>query len=95
MSDAPVLHRGVSKTSCRSCSKPIVFAESSSTGKLAPFEEDDAGLFVIENGKARYVGTPDKTPAQLELGAPPPEKVQRWTSHFATCPHQASWRKPR
>ena len=62
--DEPLLlHRGVGPVAkCRSCKAPIVFAEST-TGKLTPFEADPAGHWVIENGKARFVGSESK---QLE-----------------------------
>ena len=90
MADDLVLHRGVGRpTRCRSCGKTIVFAESSATGKLAPFELDPEGHYVLENGKARFVG---KGSVQLELGAAP---VPHYTSHFASCKDAASWRKPK
>lgn len=87
MSDEPLLlHRGVGPmTKCKSCKAPIVFAESTA-GKLAPFEADPEGHWVIENGKARFVGSESK---QLELGSVP---VQRYTSHFAACPQAKQWR---
>lgn len=86
MSDEFVLHVGVgAPTKCKSCKAPIVFAEST-TGKLAPFEVDSDGHWVLENGKARFVGSEGR---QLELGATP---VQRYTSHFSTCPQAKSWR---
>ncbi len=44
-----------STTKCQSCKAPVIWATHDS-GKLAPFEVDEAGRWVIENGKARYVG---------------------------------------
>jgi hypothetical protein len=70
---------------CRSCKKEVVFAETSN-GKTAPFEVNKDGGFVIENGKARFVG---KERAQLELGAAP---VTHYSNHFSTCPDAAKWR---
>jgi hypothetical protein len=83
----PVLHRGIGMpTSCRSCGKRIVFALMAVSGKTAPFEEDAAGLYILENGAARHVG---KSPLQLELGEVAPT---RYTSHFANCPDASKWR---
>lgn len=89
--ETPVLHRGVGEpTACRSCGRAIVFAVHGTTGKLHPFESDDAkGVWVIENGTARHVGTPEP---QLELGASASDRAPRFTSHFATCPDAQQWR---
>lgn len=96
MAEEPlVLHRGVSKSRCRSCKAEIVFAESSTTGKLMPFELDPNGRWFIENGKARYVGEPSPTPAQLTLGEQPKDPPPRYTSHFSACPFADKHRKPR
>ncbi len=85
-----VLTRGIGKpTNCRSCKKAIVFAFHEATKKNAPFEEDPAGVWTIENGTAKHVGSAD--PAQLELGAPRP--ATRYTSHFSTCPQAPNWRR--
>lgn len=86
MSDDLVLHRGVDKGKCRSCHAPIVWAYTLA-GKKAPFEENEKGEYIIENGTARHVGPP---PAQLELGEP--AQVQRYVNHFASCPQADSWR---
>ncbi len=53
------------------------------------------GLYVIREGEAVYVGTPDEQPKQLELGQAPAEPEPRFTSHFAHCKQAASWRKAR
>lgn len=76
----------VANTACQSCGAPIVFARTT-TGKPAPFEADRNGLWTIENGAARYLGT---ATTQLDLGA---EQVERFTSHFASCPQAKGWRK--
>lgn len=98
MTDELVLHRGVSKGKCRSCKKEVVFATTTS-GKLAPFERDDAGVWTIENGEAKFVGVPvDRQPQLgLQLDAKPaaaaePEPV-RYTSHFAKCSGAKKWRR--
>lgn len=86
--ETPVLHRGVGPvTKCKSCKAPITLAEHT-TGKLQPFQTDDEGHWVLENGKAVFVGTAGR---QLELGAVP---AQRYTSHFAVCPQAKQWRNP-
>jgi hypothetical protein len=76
-------------TTCRSCNAPIVFARSSATGKLMPFERDAAGEWTVELGVATHVGKAPATPIE---GVP---TVARWTSHFARCAHAESWRRPR
>lgn len=95
MSDSPVLHLGIGKpTKCRSCGAEIIFAKSTA-GKDSPFQRDDAGLWTIRNGESVYLGTPDKQPAQLELGKKPETPEPRFTSHFATCSHSAQHRRSR
>lgn len=65
---------------CKSCGAAIVWAKTS-MGKLAPYERDDAnGKWAVVAGIARL----------LE-----PTDVERFTSHFATCPQAAQWRKRR
>jgi hypothetical protein len=87
---APVLHRGVGQpTACRSCGTRIVFARSSSTGKLMPFEADAVGEWVLTNGAAEHVGKAPAAP--VECVAP----IPRWTSHFARCKHAEQWRRSR
>lgn len=81
-----VLHVGLAKKKCRSCKREIVFAHTTS-GKKAPFELDETGEYVMENGVAYHKGPPV---AQLELGAPP--APPRYSSHFATCPDAPKWR---
>lgn len=91
MADAPALNRGVgTPTKCRSCKAPVVFAVMYTSGKSSPFEIDDAGEWVLENGIAKHVGPVSKP---LELGAAP--GPQRYTSHFARCPQAKQWRAPR
>lgn len=75
---------------CRSCNTEITFATTAS-GKWSPFERDDAGLWVIEDGNARYVGEPPASRPQLELVAEP--APPRYTSHFARCPAAKDWRR--
>lgn len=56
-------------TKCRSCKADIVFAIMYTSGKNAPFEKDDAGEWVIENGIAKH----DPLPAP----APQPDHYRR------------------
>lgn len=69
-------------SSCRSCSKAIVFARMSS-GKMAPFESDADGEWIIVDGAASHQG---KAPEHWDA-------VPRYTSHFAKCPAATSWRR--
>jgi hypothetical protein len=68
MSEDLVLNRGLNKSKCRSCKKEVTWAYTTG-GKKAPFEADEKGEWVLENGTARHVGP---VPSQLELGAPAP-----------------------
>ncbi len=86
---AHVLHRGVgAPVACKSCKALIVFAGNPTTGKLAPYEVDDAGDWVLRNGAAVRV----EKGGQADMFAEP---EQRYTSHFAKCPQAAQWRKSR
>lgn len=82
-----VLRRGIGAPSkCKSCGAVIVFARTTSS-KAAPFELDPNGLWSLENGASKFIGT---APVQLELGQTEPPA--RYTSHFATCPQRDQWR---
>ena len=68
---------------CRSCEAPILWAETAA-GKSMPLDEkpDPNGTFVFVNGKTRRA-----EPLDVQLKRP------LYTSHFATCPEAAQWRK--
>lgn len=87
-SDVPLLHGHTGWTKCRSCGASIVFAIMYTSGKNAPFQRDDAGEWVLENGVAKNIGRP---PAQPDMFAG--EQPTRWTSHFARCEQASSWRR--
>lgn len=70
---------------CRSCGAGVVFLNTEG-GKVAPFEVDANGRYVVDGLRAKHVGDPH----QLELGAVQPV---RYTSHFATCPQRDEWRR--
>ena len=91
-SEPPVLHRGIGPgpTKCKGCPAMIVFAIMPASGRPAPFVEDPAGTWILENGVARHVGA---ATAQLELGKPPP--ATRYKSHFADCPAAQKFRSKR
>lgn len=72
-------------SACRSCGAKVIFV-TTNKGKVAPFQRDDAGAWVIDDGVAQHVGTAGP---QLELGKPAPD---RYTPHFATCPQAEKWR---
>jgi len=67
-------------STCRSCGAPIIWAVTT-TGAKMPLDADPdpEGLFVLERGVAVHV-----------IDA---KGVDRYTSHFATCPDAASHRK--
>jgi hypothetical protein len=81
---------------CRSCGAEIVWARSTKTGTLGPYdiEETADGRFALEERVAE--------PESPNTGAHASETVARYTgagrghaSHFATCPDAPSWRRPR
>jgi len=77
----------VSNARCKSCGTLIAFAKMERSGKIAPFEPDADGEWVIsKEGVASHQG---KAPAFQ----PPENTVPRWTSHFARCPDSHTWRK--
>lgn len=84
----PVLHGHTGWTLCKSCSASIVFAIMYTSGKNAPFERDDRGEWILENGNAKHIGPP---PAQPDMFRG--EEPARWTPHFARCPQASSWRR--
>lgn len=89
--ELPVLHRGVgAHTKCRSCKADIVFALVYSSGKNTPFQKDDQGEWILENGIAKHAGP---LAVQADLFAASADSVQRWTSHFSVCPQGDQWRK--
>lgn len=66
-------------STCRSCDAEIVWALTT-TGKLAPYDPDPEGMWVIESGAARLGGMFD-------------DELERYTSHFANCTDPGRWRK--
>ena len=76
-------------STCRSCSAPIVWAQSFTTKKLMPFDAAPApaltrGAFTITSGIAHAA-----TSADHERG------VALYISHFARCPNAAQHRTPK
>ncbi len=76
-----------SSTKCNSCGAAIIWANTPK-GKVAPYQVDPDGHWVIDGGKARHVGEA----RQLELGLAQPTY---YSSHFSTCPQADQWRAPR
>ena len=73
-------------STCRSCSAPIVWAQSFTTKKLMPFDAAPApaltrGAFTITAGIAHAA-----TSADHERG------TALYVSHFSTCPDRDKWR---
>jgi hypothetical protein len=62
---------------CTSCGAEIVWCRTI-TGKATPMQADENGEWIIVQGIAHR---------GQSVG------VQRYTSHFATCPQASSWRK--
>ena len=83
-----VIHAGIGKKKCKSCGVEIVFAFTEG-GNKAPFQRDDQGFYILENGTARHVGP---RTAQPDLFAKKEPEPQRYTNHFASCPQASQWR---
>jgi hypothetical protein len=76
----------VTVAACKSCRAPITWVASNATGKPMPLDAAPVatGNVVVVEGRATVLG-----PLELLcLGA----GVQRFVSHFVTCPHASSWR---
>ena len=69
---------------CRSCSVPILFIVTTTTGRPMPLDPDprsDGNVVIEADGRART----------LKLGEEHPGP--RYMSHFVTCVDAARWRK--
>lgn len=69
---------------CRSCNAPVRWV-STALGKRMPIDAvpTDAGTIVVDAGVATVVAPEDLFDT----------RQPRYTSHFATCPQAAEWRK--
>jgi len=69
---------------CKSCGARIIWVVSAASGKRMPVNEKpdlDGNLMIDAEGKAHVID-PKKPVATLT-----------YTSHFATCPEAAQWKK--
>jgi hypothetical protein len=73
---------------CRSCGAVIEWAETPK-GKRIPvnYDPDPAGNLWLQDVGPRVIAQP------VKKGEEPHASVPRYTSHFATCPHAASFRR--
>jgi hypothetical protein len=73
---------------CNTCHAPIIWAVHQTSGKRMPMQRDAAGTFTVDgDGIARHEGkAPDPPIAGVTT-------VQRYSSHFATCPQAPAWRR--
>lgn len=77
-------------STCTSCKAPIVWAVHATTGKRMPMQRDPAGTFTIDHeGLARHEG---KAPVPPIEGT---ATVQRYSSHFSSCPQASQHRRAR
>jgi hypothetical protein len=74
------------RNTCASCGAPIIFARTGS-GKAIPIdaEPNPAGNIELADGTAKSWGTSHQWPPGAD----------RYTTHFATCPHAAEHRRAR
>lgn len=76
---------------CKRCHAPIRWAKSDTTGKVMPVDPhpaDDGNIYVVAFEDGTPIVGVAKTPADVPASEP-----LRYTSHFATCPHAAEFRK--
>lgn len=81
----PAALKNYGVTSCKSCGAPIVWATTTGGAAipLDPEPADDGNVLVdTETGKATVLGS--------QAGYEP---LERYKSHFATCPHAKRWRR--
>lgn len=71
---------GLTWKPCTNCGKSIAFARHDTTGKHAPLERDPNGRWTVVH----------ETYFQA---APTVAAEHRYTSHFATCPGAAGFRR--
>ena len=69
---------------CKSCGKPVTFAETVN-GKEMPIELNDQGNLVLVGHLIQHI----------PKGQAAPAGSQRYVSHFATCPNGPAHRKPK
>ena len=81
-------------SACSSCGAPITWAKSA-RGKAMPMQVDPNGEWSIDDhGVAWKVGTlPLALDALAETMGVTPKKIERYTSHFATCPDAGEHRR--
>jgi hypothetical protein len=73
-------------TACRSCEAEIAWAYTEG-GSRMPLDADqvpDGNVVALPNGRVRV----------LKAGEEPPPGAARYRSHFVTCPHASTHRKP-
>lgn len=77
---------------CRSCDAPIVWCRTRA-GKNMPVDADP-----VEDGDFCIADGDDGKPLAVHVKSYPgkvPHDVERYTSHFATCPNADQFRRPR
>jgi hypothetical protein len=83
-----------SDATCRSCGAPMRWAESLTTKKQMPLDVEPTETGNI--GVVEWVERPSRLPLPI-VAYNPSTGTQatpyRYTSHFATCPQAAQWRK--
>lgn len=72
---------------CGSCRAPIVWALTAA-GRKMPVD-----AVPVDDGD--FIMGPDDTIVKIQPFAEVPLGVDRFTSHFVTCPDRDEWRKPR
>jgi hypothetical protein len=79
----------VKRSTCRSCSAPIIWAETDA-GKRIPVDADPAPDGSLDLTEFR--------PGEVHAGFVPEDQragLSLHRSHFSTCPDARAWRKPR
>lgn len=79
---------------CRSCKAPVEWVRNAATGKALPIDVDPSPVGnVVKTGDVERGTALVRVLSRRDLDAAPPRGVDRYLSHFATCPQAGSWRR--
>lgn len=85
----------MNRTTCRSCTAPIVWA-STSDGNAMPVDADPTPPGTVVFTGRDHIDTGIHRPEVVVLTQDDlfTDPTSRHTSHFATCPDADTWRRP-
>lgn len=81
-------------STCRSCGAAVQWGRIEPSGKAVPLDPEpqpDGNLIVV---RATYDARGNLAPVVRVVKGDPGPDVQRFVSHFVTCPQAELWRAP-